>query len=466
MQRWRVPGLAVGAIANGRVVLAAGYGRRDTRTRDSMTQRTRFTIGSLTKPITATTICRLVEAGLLCWDEPVWRYLPEFRLHDPVASAEATLRDLLSHRTGLPEHDLVWYGSGPTLNDIPERLRLLAPSATFRSRWQYQNMAFATAALAASRAAGRAWPKLVTSELLVPLEMRGTGFLRDFVPGGKRGAAMPHLLVRGHRRRLPWRDMQNGIDPVGGLVSCLDDLLIFLRFHLAGGVHTNKQLIGRAALAELYRPQILVEAADPGGTSASLAYGLGFFVTSFRGSKVVMHGGRFDGFQGELYFLPDLGIGCVALSNLAGENPVPRIATAVMRDLLLGEDPQRWFEDALAPGQMNLAPTTRQRKPRRSAPPSHPLENYVGRFAHPVYGQVEIARRGARGQLTFALNGRARPLRHLHHNVFLVLDELPGPLADSRIMFGYDLDGRIERLGLRPYSPAPLVWFRRAALPC
>jgi CubicO group peptidase (beta-lactamase class C family) len=451
----------VGAIAQGQVVLCACHGRRDTSGRDPVTSRTRFPIGSLTKPFTATILAKLVEAGILCWDEPVWRYLPEFRLHDSVAGAQATLRDLLSHRTGVPEHDLVWYGTGPALDEIPERLRLLTPTEPFRSRWQYQNMAFAVAALAASRVVKRPWQELVAGELLAPLGLRWTGFLRHFAPG-EGEAAGPHLCVRGLRRRLRWRTMEDGIDPVGGMVSCLDDLLVFLRFHLAGGVHEDKQLISNAALAELYRAQILIEAAGPCG-SPGLAHGLGFFVTSHQGRKIAMHAGRFDGFEGLLSFMPDRGLGCVALSNLMGENPVPRIATAVVRDLLLGEDPERWFEEALVAAEAE--PVRERLLPLhdRHRGPSHPIREYMGRFVHPGHSEIKITRHGTRHRLSFALNGRVRPLRHLYHNVFLVIDELPGPLADARILFGYDLEGRIDTLGLRPSADAPLLWFRRVA---
>ncbi|WP_169747575.1 serine hydrolase [Belnapia moabensis] len=476
MRRWRVPGLAVGAVAEEGVVHALCYGRRDASVHDAVTPRTRFAIGSLTKPFTATTIARLVEAGLLSWDVPVWRYLPEFRLQDPIAGAEATLRDLLSHRTGLPEHELTWYGRGPTLRDIPERLRAIAPTAPFRSRWQYQNMAFAVAAVAASRVAGLPWPELVMREVLRPLGLQATSFLRDLAPAALDGmAATPHLAARcgrGARRRVPWRSMEDGLDPVGGMVSCLDDMLVFLRFHLSGGVHEGRRVLSGAVLGDLHRAQILVEAPGLAEASAPLAHGLGFFVSSHLGGKIVTHTGSFDGFHAVLSLLPHAGIGCVALSNLGDENPVPHIAAAVLRDLLLGESPERWFDEIAstaaprsplerAPAGNPAAPPDAPCQPRRP-PPSHPMKEYVGRYAHPGYGDIAITRGRTRGRLAFVLNGQERPLRPLHHDVFLVADDPPA-LSDARIMFAYDLDGRIDRLGVRPGAGAPLVWFTRVA---
>jgi hypothetical protein len=174
-----------------------------------------------------------------------------------------------------------------------------------------------------------------------------------------------------------------------------------------------------------------------------------------------MHAGRFDGFQSVLSFLPDVGIGCVVLSNLGGENRVPHIAAAAMCDMLLGEEPEGWFEEVLARPDVTLSSAS-VRSGRRP-PPSHPTGAFVGRYAHAGYSDIEIGRRRTRTQLTFALNGRERPLRQLHHNVFLVLDEMPDSLADARIIFGYDLEGRIDRLGLRPCAESPLLWFRRLA---
>ena len=130
---WKVPGVAVAVVKDGQVIHAKGYGYRDLEKKLPVTTQTVFAIGSITKSFTVTALGMLADEGKLDWDRPVREYLPEFRLYDAAASERMTPRDLVTHRSGLPRHDALWYNSGFSRREMVERLRYLEPSKDFRS---------------------------------------------------------------------------------------------------------------------------------------------------------------------------------------------------------------------------------------------------------------------------------------------------------------------------------------------
>src|SRR5438067_10165914 len=161
--RFGVPGCAVAVVHEGEVVLAEGFGMRDIDRDLPVTAATLFPIGSSTKTFTAALCATLVRDGLLEWDRPVRDYLPEFRLHDPAATDGVTFRDLLSHRSGLPRHDLLWYtaGANVTRDDLIAALRHLEPNRGLREVWQYNNLLYTTAGHLAGRLHGSGFEEAV-----------------------------------------------------------------------------------------------------------------------------------------------------------------------------------------------------------------------------------------------------------------------------------------------------------------
>src|SRR5438552_12180302 len=157
MTEWHVPGLALGIIQDGRVVLLKGYGFRDVEQKLPVTPRTLMAIGSNSKSFTVVLMGMLADSGKLDWDKPVRTYLPDFQLYDDFATREMTPRDLVTHRSGLPRHDGLWYGRSFNREELYRRLKYLEPSASFRSRWQYQNLMFLTAGYLVERRTGRSW---------------------------------------------------------------------------------------------------------------------------------------------------------------------------------------------------------------------------------------------------------------------------------------------------------------------
>ncbi|MHB1329694.1 MAG: serine hydrolase domain-containing protein, partial [Gemmatimonadales bacterium] len=171
----RVPGLAIAVVRNDSVVYSRGFGVRVTGTKDLVDDRTLFALGSTGKAFTAAAVAALVSDGKMHWDDPLSRRLPGFRLHDPYLTATVTVRDALSHRTGLPRGDLIWIGAGGISRaDVLERVRYLEPTFGLRSHWGYSNIMYLAAGEAAGAVSGIGYDELVRSRLLQPLGMTST----------------------------------------------------------------------------------------------------------------------------------------------------------------------------------------------------------------------------------------------------------------------------------------------------
>src|SRR6266571_8691537 len=180
MKEWQVPGLALGVIQDGKPVLLKGYGYRDVEKRLPVTPRTLMAIGSNTKSFTVVLMGMLADSGKLEWDKPVRTYLPDFQLYDELASEAMTPRDLVTHRSGLPRHDLFWYGGSLGREEMYRLLRYLEPNTSFRGRWQYQNLMFMTAGYLVEKRTGRSWDDLIRERLFTPLKMaRSNTSVRD-----------------------------------------------------------------------------------------------------------------------------------------------------------------------------------------------------------------------------------------------------------------------------------------------
>src|SRR5215208_959355 len=171
METWKIPALGIAIVRNDSVIYTKGFGVRAIGTRTPVNEQTLFEIGSSSKAFTATVVAMLVSDSKMRFDDHVTDYLPTFRLYDPVASAELTIRDVMTHRSGLSRGELMWLGSGATREEILHRVRFLKPQSPFRSRYSYQNMMFLAAGEAAGKAAGSSWDALVKERIFVPLGM-------------------------------------------------------------------------------------------------------------------------------------------------------------------------------------------------------------------------------------------------------------------------------------------------------
>jgi len=463
MKEWKVPGVAIAIVKDGKVVLERGYGQRDVKGALAVDAATLFAIGSSTKAFTALDLALLVDEGKLEWDKPVVSYMPDFKLQDETATKLMTPRDLLTHRSGLPRHDLMWYGSNATREEMYGRLQYLQPSASVRNRFQYQNLMVMTAGILAGELTGTTWEAFTRERILVPLGMESTVFS---VPDAeKSGNVSKPYELKGDAEELTemaYRDVQ-ALGPAGTIFSSANDMAEWLKLQLGDGTLDGKPIVSGAQLAEMHKPQMVAESPFVFPENPIVLYGLGWFVQPYRGHARIHHGGNIDGFSAMVSLMPDENAGAVILTNLNG-NPLPMILSDAIHDRLAELEPVDWSGRYKARREQMKAmekesEKAREGERRTGTKPSHPLADYAAEYEHPAYGVLTITVSGKPEALAMSYNGFEPALAHWHYDVFRVTES---DLKGALVAFGGNLKGDIETVTVPLETTVdPIVFTRK-----
>jgi CubicO group peptidase (beta-lactamase class C family) len=424
LQKTGVPGVAISVVFKDRVVYLKGFGVRQAGRREPVDADTAFQLASVSKPITSTILAILVSLGLIDWDRRVIDLNPDFRLYDPWVTREVTLRDLLCHRSGLPDHggDLLEdLGYGRT--EVLHRLRYLKPATSFRSQYAYTNFGYTAAAVAAARAAGKSWEDLAAEKLYRPLGMKSTSSrFADYAAAKNR--ALLHARVEGQWVAKYVRD-PDAQSPAGGVSSTARDLAQWMRLQLAAGKYDGRQMITAKALGETHRPQII--STPPGNPATDRAgfYGLGWNVHyDDKGRVYLGHSGGFElGAATVVMLLPSEELGIAVLTN-ASPRGVPETISASFFDLVLhgkvGKDWGKTFREAFeALNKPAYGTAVDYRKPPARPSPPLPPEAYVGTYGNAYIGAIEVREKGGALLLRLGPKQTSFPLRHWDRDVFL-----------------------------------------------
>jgi CubicO group peptidase (beta-lactamase class C family) len=459
MKDWKVPGLAIAVVQGDKVTLLKGYGYRDMEKKLPVTPNTLFAIGSITKSFTVTTLGMEVDEGKVDWDKPVRDYMPSLKLFDPTLTEQIQIRDLITHRSGLPRHDLLWYSSDFSRDEIMRRLQYLEPSKPLRSTFQYNNIMFMVAGTIAGQLNGTSWEDAVTERIFKPLELTETNFSEketqnsaDFGQPYRKGSDLKAEL-----KRIPFYAQcpdRCAMGPAGEINSNVTDMSKYLLFHMNRGKVAGKQLLSENNSIQMQTPQMVIPGAPTYKETGESSYGMGFFLSTYRGHKQVDHGGNIDGFSANLAFLPADRIGVVVLTNLDG-TPVPSIVTMNIFDRLLGLDQIPWSQRMLS-SEAGGKKAEQEAKDKGYSPrklgthPSHELTDYAGEYSNPGYGTVSIQQTGNTFKMT--LNKVSRPLEHYHYDQFQVPADPLDPFEKMKVMFETDMNGDISSLSM-PLQP-------------
>jgi CubicO group peptidase (beta-lactamase class C family) len=442
MEAWEIPGVAVGIVQGDSVMMAKGFGVKELGKPDRVDAHTLFAIGSNTKTTTASLIAMLVDEGRMRWDDPVWKYLPNFRVADPYVSREATIRDLLSHRTDLENDNAVWYGSTLTRAQLIDKLRFLKQESGFRSRYSYNNLMMMVAGEAAAAAAGTTWENLIQQRIFTPLGMTSSVTSSRMLTA-ESNVAVPHMMFRGQRISIPQRDASN-VGPAGSVYSSVAELAQYLRMHLGNGVYKGKRLISESSEAQM---RTLVSPTGNGPTfrtdttDSFLGYGLGWYLDDFRGHPTVGHVGAIDGMLSEMRMLPNEQVGVVVLTNYQPHSMHPALIHHIF-DVVLGL-PQRPWDARLRGGE---APAVAMAAD--VARPTHPsvwlpLDKYAGTYSDSLNGDVKVSLQDGRLMLTYH-PGFTAVLEPWQFNTFLVDWQQAGLYSTGQhfATFSVDSNGR------------------------
>jgi CubicO group peptidase (beta-lactamase class C family) len=442
-----VPGIAIAVVHQDQVVYKQGFGVREAGKPERIDADTVFQMASVSKPISSTVLAALVGEGKITWDDRVIDHNPGFRMYDPYVTRELRLRDLLCHRSGLPDHcgDLL-EDLGYDRNEVLRRLRYQPPDSSFRSHYAYTNFGYSEAGYAAAKASGEPWEDLAARKLFGPLGMRSTSFrFADYA--GAKNRALIHVRVDGKWTAKNTRQ-PDAQAPAGGASSTLNDLVKWLRLQLNEGKIDGQQLIAAAALADTHTPQMVTSFSPEQGRVGS--YGLGWNVSVERGGKTFYkHSGGFSlGMRTEVAMLPAEKLAIVVLSN-AGPTGVPEGLTESFFDLVLDGKLQRdWVEFANRMFDEEVKRELGAERDYSRAPvdPTPPLKltAYAGKYANDFFGQIELAEQQGILILRMGPKPLAFSLRHWDRDAFIYQPTGESAGGPSGVRFSVAPDGAAD----------------------
>jgi CubicO group peptidase (beta-lactamase class C family) len=461
MAEWHIPGLALAVIQRGAPPLLQAFGLRDVENGLLVNTRTVFPIGSITKSFTAVGLALVVDDGKLDWDAPVNEILPEFRLKDPVTSTSCTLRDLLTHRTGLPRHDFVHMSGHLDGAGILRVLRHLDASKEFRSAYQYQNLMYWIAGLMAERVTGQCWEDLTRFRILNPLGMTDTVTCLQSMVSECHNHAAPYIFHDGELSRLAVRPIHT--KPSGSICASVADMASYLAFLLDPITGRGGLQLSPSSAAQMSAPQMYIGHSGS-AEIGDVHYGLGLEIARYRGERLIFHGGAWSGYTGEFQMLPERGVAVAVLSN-GHWNSGCRIISNNILDRLLGLDALPWFDRLRAADDQLRAQRTKETAARSAAKragthPSHDLSDYVGEYEHAAYGLVRILL--ANERLHWQGLNLDLAVAHRHYDLFELGADPSIWFENMIVQFHTDREGNIASLSL-PLEPAvaPIVFVRR-----
>ena len=461
MEQWRVPGLAIAVLHGNEVIKLQAYGTRDIENRLPVTTDTQFMICSLTKSFTAAGLGLLVDERRLEWDTRIREVMPEFELQDPLASRELTVRDLLSHRSGLPRHDRIW--SPPeerSRSHILEAMRYLEPNQPLREKYQYCNLGYVVAGAVAERLSGQSWEAFTTERLLKPLGFTHFSLSTKALEASS-DYASPH--PKDGERIYRGRMWPMHAAPAGGINSSIVDVAKWLGFLLSKGRVGGQQLLSETVIHEMMTPQIYIE--DSGFSDIGAHhYGMGLSCEHYRGDRTVSHTGSMPGWGSMMSMMPDHGIGVVILTN-RDPSPVRELLIYAIFDRLRSREPLNWLETFRVRRIKALETEEAERRKREAlnaivSEPGLPTVAYVGKYDHAAYGELVVFE--DRGVLRWRWRGLTGALLCRQGETFELKEDGDARFSPPlQVTFQFGEDGVIDGLTCSLDAAVADINFRR-----
>jgi CubicO group peptidase (beta-lactamase class C family) len=465
LQTFDVPGLAVAIVKDGKIVVAKGYGLRKLGATAPVDEHTLFGIGSNTKAFTTAALATLVDSGKLSWDDPVYQRLPGFVMYDPYVSHEMTIRDLLTHRSGmgLGEGDLLfWPHTTYTREEIIYKLRFMKPASSFRSHYAYDNLLYMTAGQIIPAVTGTSWDDYVRQRLFAPLGMTHSTLTNsNFKPGDD--VASPHSRVDGKLQVIAFESLDNA-GPAGAINSCAADMARWVQLQLNHGQFPDHdgRLFSEERSREMWSAQTILQTGAPppplAGLKANFAdYALGWGLRDYRGRKLIGHTGGVAGFVSRVMLVPEENLGVVILTNAEQGGAFDSILYHVL-DHYFNQPPTDWiaaFKAVNDTEEKDAAGTMKNAEASRAADskPSLPLEKYAGAYTDAWYGPITLTMENGGLVITFdhtpSMIGDLQPWQYDTFKAHW----RRRTIEDAFITFSLKPDGTIDSAKMAAVSP-------------
>lgn len=422
LRDWEVPGAAIAVVKDDRIVYSEGFGTREIGKDLPVDEWTLFGIGSITKSFTAAAIAALADEGKLSIDDPASKYLPMLQFNEPHLTRDVTIRDLLSHRSGLPRASLVLMNRFPPEETV-KRLRFMKPAAGLRAQFHYSNQGYVALGEIIGKVSEDQWSSFIQDRFFDPLGMNASTTSFDELHDAD-NVATPHAKIEGELRTIPHRNLDNTA-PAGAIGSNAIELGEWLKLQLAGGTRTGRELLKASAIREMHSPQTIIPVSPAAEklyrSTHFIAYGMGWFMRDYRGRKVVEHGGNVDGMTAQVGMLPEERLGFVMLTNIDSS----RLPTALMYrvfDVWTAAPERDWSGDFLRLARDAAREEEEARKAadavrNTGTTPSAPLDKLAGVYRNDVHGEAHVTVDNDQLMLSFG-EGIEAELEHWQNDTF------------------------------------------------
>jgi CubicO group peptidase (beta-lactamase class C family) len=451
LDTWKVAGFAVAVVEKDKIIYSKGFGYRDYENKISVTPNTLFAIGSSSKAFTSGLLGILREEGKLSFDDSPIKHIPELRFYNNEMNSLITIKDIMTHRTGLPRHDLSWYFFTTQSRDsLMQRIQYQEPFAKPREQWYYNNFMFLTQGVIAERITGKTWEDNIQEKFFDPLEMKTSNAVITGLKNGNDASFGYELKNDSIIKKMDYYDIA-AMGPAGSINSNVNEMSNWLIAWINGGKFKDNQILPEAYVKEAMSPQMIMANSIPDKEFPEMhlsTYGYGWMVSSYKGHYRVEHGGNINGFSANAAFFPTDSIGIVVLSNQNG-SPVPGIVRNIISDRLLKVEKTDWnkvqkekADEAKKQAAANQAQSSSIQK--KGTKTSHLLAEFTGDYSHPGYGKIDV--QFEKDSLFANTPYQKIWLKHFHYNIFSLVGMENGKV-DTTLVTPMQFNFRINNMG-------------------
>ena len=448
MEDWKMPGFAVAIVQNDSVIFAKGYGVREAGRDQPVDENTLFIIASCSKAFTTASLAILVDHGKIKWDDRVTKYLPDFQMYDPWVTNEITIRDLVTHRSGLATFsgDFLWLGSNYDRKEVIRRARFLKPISSFRTKYGYQNIMFITAAEIIKAVTDTSWGDFIQSHILNKIGMNRTNTSYAQLRMAD-NTAKAHYMKDGEME--VYTDNQNdNAQGALGINSCVNDMAQWVRLQLGKGKYMGKQIFSESQSNEMWSNQFAF---------GNMNYGLGWYIRYQNGKRILNHGGGMPGMISDVTVVPEENFGFVILSNY--ETGMVNAIRNYIIDIMTNVEPKDYESRMLDAWAKRIERYNSELKRReeirvKDSESSMPLVKYCGTYEDKMYGNAEVSLKNGKLFLKFLPSPTfSGELHHYQYDTFYIDwgDEF---LTRGFVKFDMDFKGNPNKISFEvPNSP-------------
>lgn len=445
---WQIPGMSVGIVKDGELIYAKGFGEKKLGSGQMVDENTIFSIASASKNITAAALGVLVDEGKINWDDKITQHIPWFQMKDPWVTQELTIKDALTHRSGLGRllGNRLHFMTNKSRDEVLHHVKYIDLEKPFRSSYVYSNVMYSLAGQVIEYTDGRTWDEFLQEKFFQPMGMT-TATTSITQLKESQNLAYPHQEIDGKVVPIQRRNWDNA-GPAAGVNVSVVDMSKWLKLQLGTpGEFQGKTYVSKEQMNEIHKPQVGLSPKDAGSVQSS--YGYGWHISDYKNQRVLNHGGATDGFNTAMFLFPEMDLGIVVFMNTF--SGLGNAIAYQVADSFIGENDKDWGEHYFNNYQNAYKKVSAEREKIhqskiKKTQPSLSLDAYVGEYVSEGYGKIEVKKTGKKLVMHFwDAEGLEAELEHWHYDTFRAIWKNKAQ-REEFMQFHLGKDGKVEAL--------------------